>query len=46
MLLDTCALLWLAHDQTKISRETLRRIEATPAVFIKSTSSISIWKSA
>ncbi len=42
MLLDTCALLWLANDQTKISRETLRRIEASPAVFISAASGFEI----
>ena len=27
MLLDTCALLWLAHDQTRFSRKTLQSID-------------------
>mgnify|MGYP006305167331 FL=1 len=42
MLLDTCALLWLAHDQSKISEETLQRIETSPAVFIGAASGFEI----
>ncbi len=42
MLLDTCALLWLAHDQSKISDETLGRIEAAPTLFISAASSFEI----
>lgn len=34
MLLDTCALLWLAHDQTRMSEETLKKIDKAPVVFI------------
>jgi len=42
MLLDTCALLWLAHDQSNISHETLRRIESTPTVCISAISGFEI----
>ena len=42
MLLDTCALLWLAHDQTKISKETLESVDATPVVFIAAVSGFEI----
>ena len=34
MLLDTCALLWLADNHRKISSEVLARIEEAPAVHI------------
>ena len=30
MLLDTCALLWLSHDQTRMSEKTLGKIDAAP----------------
>jgi len=42
MLLDTCALLWLAHDQTRISAETLKRIDDAPVVFIASATGFEI----
>lgn len=42
MLLDTCALLWLAHDQTRISTETLEKINNAPVVFIASISGFEI----
>ena len=32
MLLDTCAILWLAHDQSQFSREVLERIDTSPVV--------------
>jgi PIN domain nuclease of toxin-antitoxin system len=34
ILLDTCALLWLAYDRSRISRETLRLIDETTVVGI------------
>ena len=34
MILDTCAFLWLAHDQGKFSAETLKQIDAEPVVYI------------
>ena len=42
MLLDTGALLWLAHDQIKMSEETLQRIDAAPVVFITAVSGFEI----
>jgi PIN domain nuclease of toxin-antitoxin system len=42
MLLDTCALLWLAHDQSKISPDTLSKIEAAPVVYISAISGFEI----
>jgi len=34
ILLDTCALLWLATDQSRLSRRALRMIEQAPIVYI------------
>ena len=42
MLLDTCALLWLAHDQARISEDTLRRIDEAPVVFIAAVTGFEI----
>ena len=42
MLLDTCALLWLAHDQRKISTATLEKISSTPVVCITSITGFEI----
>lgn len=42
MLLDTCALLWLAHDQSRISMETLEKIDAEPVVCIASITGFEI----
>jgi PIN domain nuclease of toxin-antitoxin system len=42
MLLDTCAMLWLAHDQNKIGRETLDLIAETPVVYISAVSAFEI----
>jgi len=42
MLLDTCAVLWLAHDQSKISPDTLSRIENAPAVYLSAISGFEI----
>jgi PIN domain nuclease of toxin-antitoxin system len=42
VLLDTCALLWLAHDQVKVSEKTLRRIDEAPVVFISAVSGFEI----
>jgi len=47
MLLDTCALLWLAHDQKKISGGTLARIGEEPVVYVSAISGFEIglkWK--
>jgi PIN domain nuclease of toxin-antitoxin system len=42
ILLDTCALLWLAHDRDRISRETLRLIEETPVAYISAITSFEV----
>lgn len=42
MLLDTCALLWLAHDQSRMSEETLERIDEAPVVCIAAVSGFEI----
>jgi len=42
MLLDTCALLWLAYDQTRFSAGTLKKIDEAPIVFITSVSGFEI----
>jgi PIN domain nuclease of toxin-antitoxin system len=42
VILDTCALLWLASGERKISRQTLKRIEATPAVYVSAISGFEI----
>ena len=42
ILLDTCALLWLAHDRTRISGETLRLIDETPVVTISAITSFEV----
>ena len=42
MLLDTCALLWLAHSQTRISEDTLVKLDETPVVFIAAVSGFEI----
>ncbi|MFA6291839.1 MAG: type II toxin-antitoxin system VapC family toxin [Victivallales bacterium] len=34
MILDTCALLWLADKHRNMSRDTLSRIENAPSVYI------------
>jgi len=47
MLLDTCALLWLAHDRSRISEQTLAKIETVPVVCITSVTGFEIglkWK--
>ncbi len=42
MLLDTCALLWLADNHRKISRDVLSRIEAAPSVYISAVTCFEI----
>jgi len=42
MLLDTCGLLWLAHDQEKVSEETLRGINEAPVVYVSAITSFEI----
>lgn len=42
MILDTCALLWLASGDKKLSRSTLKAINAAPAVYVSSISGFEI----
>jgi PIN domain nuclease of toxin-antitoxin system len=42
MILDTCALLWLAHDRSRISTETLGIIDEAPVVSIAAISGFEI----
>jgi PIN domain nuclease of toxin-antitoxin system len=42
ILLDTCALLWLAHDRTKISRETQLLIDQAPVAYVSAITSFEI----
>jgi PIN domain nuclease of toxin-antitoxin system len=42
MILDTCALLWLAHDRSRISKDTLLKIDEAPVVFIAAISGFEI----
>ena len=42
ILLDTCALLWLAHDQSRISPETIRQIDDAPIVYISAISGFEV----
>jgi PIN domain nuclease of toxin-antitoxin system len=42
MLLDTCAVLWLAHDQSKLSTDTLRKIESAPVIYLSAISGFEI----
>ena len=34
MILDTCALLWLASDDKKLSRSALKEIDGSTAVYV------------
>ena len=42
MILDTCALLWLASGHKKLSRATLKQINLAPAVFVSAISGFEI----
>ena len=42
MLLDTCALLWLVHEQEKMSKEALRKIDEAPIVHVSAISCFEI----
>jgi PIN domain nuclease of toxin-antitoxin system len=42
MLLDTCALLWLAHEQNKINQEVLEWINESPVVYASAISAFEI----
>src|SRR6185503_17032668 len=42
MILDTCALLWLASGGKKISRSALKEINEAPAVYVSAISGFEI----
>jgi len=42
MILDTCALLWLATGGKKISRATLKEIAGAPAVYVSAITGFEI----
>lgn len=42
MILDTCGLLWLAHDQKKINKEVLNLIDESLIVYISAITSFEI----
>ena len=42
MILDTCALLWLACGSRKLSRGTLQEINQAPAVYVSAISGFEI----
>jgi PIN domain nuclease of toxin-antitoxin system len=42
MILDTCALLWLAQGGGKLSRSAARRIDAAPIVYVSAISGFEI----
>jgi len=42
MILDTCALLWLASGAKKLSRATLKDINEAPAVYVSAISGFEI----
>ena len=42
MLLDTCALLWLAHQSENLSSSLLKRINTEPVIYISSITGFEI----
>jgi PIN domain nuclease of toxin-antitoxin system len=42
MILDTCALLWLASGGGKLSRRTLKEIQESPAIYVSTISGFEI----
>lgn len=42
MILDTCALLWLAQGSDRLSEATRKRIDAEPAVYVSAISGFEI----
>ena len=42
MILDTCALLWLAGDSKKLSRSTLKEINEAAAVYVSAISGFEV----
>mgnify|MGYP001291569913 CR=1 len=42
MLLDTCALLWLTHDQNKINQAVIELIKKSPVIYVSAVSAFEI----
>ena len=42
MLLDTCALLWLTHDQKQISDEVLEKMNTVPLLYVSAITGFEI----
>ena len=42
MILDTCALLWLASGDKRLSRAVLKEINAAPAVYVSAISGFEV----
>ena len=42
MILDTCALLWLANEQSHFTPDILSRLEQAPAVFVSAITAFEI----
>ena len=42
MLLDTCALLWLSHQQENISSSTLKKIDEVPILYVSAITAFEI----
>ena len=42
MILDTCALLWLATGARRLSRSTLKEINQAPAVYVSAISGFEV----
>ncbi len=42
MILDTCALLWLASGDKKLSRDALKEINEAPAVYVSAMSGFEV----
>jgi len=42
MILDTCALLWLASGDKKLSRSTLKQISEAPVVYVSAISGFEV----
>jgi len=42
MILDTCALLWLATGARRLSRSTLKKINQAPAVYVSAFSGFEV----
>ena len=42
MLLDTCALLWLVHDRSKLSDETLQKMDDASILYVSAITGFEI----